>query len=216
MNNILFLDIETVAEKPSYDYLDDRWKALWQKKSGVDSNLWSASYKAKAALYPEFAKIVCVSVGKLVPDGSFVTESFASYDELEILTLFRMLLEEEKFQILCAHNGKAFDFPFIAKRLTKYGQKVPRILSQAGKKPWEITNIDTMEMWNMGVFGSKTSLDTLCAFFNIPSPKDEIDGGDVHGLYYGDDPFSNIKIATYCEKDVKALYEVYKRINSKL
>jgi len=223
MQNILFLDIETVAEKESYDHLDDRWKKLWDKKVGpelssnsISSNL---SYKTKAALYPEFSKICCISVGKLVPDGTFVTRSFASLDETEILTLFCMLLEEEKnLTILCAHNGKSFDFPFIAKRLMKYGLKVPNILKQAGKKPWEIYNIDTMEQWGMGVFGSKTSLDTLCAFFDISSPKDEIDGSMIHDLFHGITK-TNMgwsameQIKKYCEKDVVALYEVYNRIN---
>lgn len=223
MQHILFIDIETVAEQPSYDLLKDHWKKLWDKKVGpeLSANMISKqlTYTSKAALYPEFARICCISVGKVAPDGSFVTRSFTSIDEAEILTLFCLLLEEEKnISTLCAHNGKSFDFPFIAKRLMKYGLKVPNILKQIGKKPWEIYNLDTMEQWSMGAFGSKTSLDTLCAFFDIPSPKDEIDGSVIHDLFHN---LSNTNmgwsaiemIKKYCEKDVVALYEVYKRIN---
>jgi predicted PolB exonuclease-like 3'-5' exonuclease len=74
------------------------------------------------------------------------------------------------------------------------------LLNTAGKKPWEIKLLDTMELWKFGDYKSYTSLELLAASFGIPTPKDDIDGSKVWTVYWNDKDLERIKI--YCEKDV--------------
>ena len=85
---------------------------------------------------------------------------------------------------LCAHNGKEFDFPFIARRTLINKLQLPKLLDIAGKKPWEANHLDTMQLWRFGDFKNYTSIKLLAALFNIPTPKDDIDGSQVANVYY--------------------------------
>ena len=69
----------------------------------------------------------------------------------------------------------------------------------AGKKPWEINHLDTMELWRFGDYKNYTSIKLLAALFDIPTPKDDIDGSQVAGVYYQEKDLERIKI--YCQKD---------------
>jgi DNA polymerase elongation subunit (family B) len=119
------------------------------------------------------------------------------------------LQERRRSLALCAHNGKEFDFPYLARRMLILGMKIPDILNVAGKKPWEVPFIDTMEMWKFGDRKSYTSLELLAALFDIPTPKDDIDGSQVAGVYYKEKDLE--RIAHYCEKDVVTTARVYQR-----
>jgi hypothetical protein len=73
-------------------------------------------------------------------------------------------------------------------------------LNIAGKKPWEIQHVDTMELWRFGDYKNFTPLNLLASIFNIPSPKDDMNGSDVWSVYWCD---KNMKrIVEYCQKDV--------------
>jgi hypothetical protein len=50
----------------------------------------------------------------------------------------------------------------------------------------------------------------LCHVFKIPTPKDDITGADVARVYYEETDLP--RIATYCEKDVVALIQLYLRM----
>jgi len=115
--------------------------------------------------------------------------------------------------LMCAHNGKEFDFPFMARRILINGMRLPEILNMAGKKPWEILHIDTMQLWKFGDFKSFTSLELLTALFDIPTPKDDITGADVGRVYYEEDDLD--RIAIYCEKDVLAIIQLMLRLQGK-
>ncbi|MCF6185529.1 MAG: ribonuclease H-like domain-containing protein, partial [Bacteroidales bacterium] len=113
------------------------------------------------------------------------------------------------YKYLCAHNGKEFDYPYIARRMLINGIKLPEILNLAGKKPWEINHLDTLELWKFGDYKHYTSLELLTAILNIPTPKDDIDGSMVAEIYYKE---KNLKrIAVYCEKDVVAVTQLFLR-----
>jgi hypothetical protein len=107
---------------------------------------------------------------------------------------------------LCAHNGKEFDFPYIARRMLINGIKLPTILDVAGKKPWEVMFLDTLELWKFGDYKNYTSLNLLTHIFNIPTPKDDIDGSMVADVYWKDKDLQ--RIVTYCEKDVLAVVQL--------
>ncbi|HNV53048.1 MAG TPA: 3'-5' exonuclease, partial [Tenuifilaceae bacterium] len=99
-------------------------------------------------------------------------------------------------------------FPYIARRMLITGVEIPDILDVAGKKPWEVKTLDTMELWKFGDYKHYTSLNLLTFVFNIPSPKDDIDGSQVAGCYYNGELE---RIVTYCEKDVLAVAQLLLR-----
>ncbi|MFV0304328.1 MAG: ribonuclease H-like domain-containing protein, partial [Moheibacter sp.] len=114
--------------------------------------------------------------------------------------------------ILCAHNGKEFDFPFMARRMLINGIELPSILNLQGKKPWEIPHLDTMELWKFGDYKHYTSLNLLANVLEIPTPKDDIDGSQVATVYYKEENIERIK--TYCEKDVLTVAQIFRKFRN--
>ena len=208
LEKVLFLDIETVPCSVNFEDLDDNFQQLWIEKTAwqrKDEYSPGEYYKLKAGVMAEFAKIICISVGYLFlekKENHFRIKSFYGDDEKQILSDFNSLLNTEfykKHHQLCAHNGKEFDFPFIARRTLINGLALPKLLDIAGKKPWEINHLDTMELWRFGDYKNYTSIKLLAALFDIPTPKDDIDGSQVAGVYYQEKDLERIKI--YCQKD---------------
>ncbi|MDO9274180.1 MAG: 3'-5' exonuclease [Lutibacter sp.] len=219
--NILFLDIETVPEVENFSELSEEkqelfaQKTAYQRKEEVTSN----EFYERAGIWAEFGKIVCISVGYFVNFNSknrtFRVTSFYGDDETVILNGFKKLLEShfnKPEHILCAHNGKEFDFPYIARRMIINQIALPEKLNLFGKKPWEIGHLDTMEMWKFGDYKHYTSLKLLTLILNIPSPKDDISGSEVCGVYYKEKDVA--RIAIYCEKDTIAVAQLLLRFNN--
>lgn len=202
ITNVLFLDVETAPLVYKYKDLSEKMKPLWDSKFRYQQTETPETLYKKAGIYAEFAKIICISVGYF-NEGTFRVKSFYGDDEKEILEAFSALLNKHfnrKEHLLCAHNGKEFDFPFLCRRMLINGVKLPKTLNLAGKKPWEVQHIDTMELWKFGDYKNFTSLNLLAHIFNIPTPKDDIDGSDVARVYWEE---KNIqRIVTYCQKDV--------------
>jgi DNA polymerase elongation subunit (family B) len=214
--DILFLDIETVPCSSSFEEFTPAMQLLWDKKSAVirKENQSARDVFQKAGIYAEFGKIICISAGMIKdrnPYG-FRLKSFFGDDEKAILMGFSDLLERSakgRELNLCAHNGKEFDYPYIARRMVINGIRIPEILDLAGKKPWEVKLLDTMELWKFGDFKSYTSLDLLSQVLGIPSPKDDIDGSMVAETYWKEHDIN--RIAKYCEKDVLTVAQVILR-----
>ncbi len=214
VEDVLFLDIETVPAVLSYKQLDPSMQTLWDKKS---CQFRTAGQNAgdvyeRAGIYSEFGKIICISVGVIKEKNpiSFRLKSFYGDDERKLLSDFTVMLlkftRTNSEAILCAHNGKEFDYPYIARRMIINGLAIPGILDNAGKKPWEIKLLDTMDLWKFGDYKNYTSLDLLTSVLGIPTPKDDIDGSMVSGIYYGENNIE--RIVHYCEKDVLAIARV--------
>ncbi len=201
---ILFLDIETVPMVQSYDRLPEPFRKLWDRKAEFLARTpddTSRNLFGRAGIYAEFGKIVCISVGFMY-NREFRIKSFYGDDELELLKEFSELLNRyynQRDQLLCAHNGKEFDFPYLARRMLINGLPLPHIINMAGKKPWEIPHLDTLELWKFGDFKSYTSLELLAAVFGIPTPKDDIDGSQVASVYYEEGDLD--RIVQYCQRD---------------
>jgi 3'-5' exonuclease len=214
LENILFLDIETVPSNPDFSALDQRMLKLWEKKcERIRQNETDTpgSLYGRAGIYAEFGKIICISVGSFRKD-EFRLKSFASDDEPTLLLDFARLLKtyyNRQEHILCAHNGKEFDFPYMARRMLINGIKVPAILDLAGKKPWEVNHLDTMELWKFGDFKNYTSLELLAAVFDIQTPKDDIDGSMVGEVYWQEHDLK--RIVSYCCKDVLTVAQIIRR-----
>jgi 3'-5' exonuclease len=213
---ILFLDIETVPLSPSFDTLDTAIQTLWDKKSAhfrAETQSPRDVYQ-RAGIYAEFGKIICISVGLLKDKNpyGFRLKSFFSEDEKLILTEFSdMLIKYTKNRkiLLCAHNGKEFDYPYIARRMIINELIIPAILDNAGKKPWEVKLLDTMELWKFGDYKNYTSLELLSSILGIQSPKDDIDGSMVADIFWKERDLK--RIVRYCEKDVLAVAQILLR-----
>ncbi|MCU4177533.1 3'-5' exonuclease [Carboxylicivirga sp. N1Y90] len=214
--DVLFLDIETVPDQPSFADISPEMQALWDKKSQYFRNdeESAAEVYGRAGIYAEFGKIVCISVGIIViRDGKriFRLKSFAGVDEAALLKEFKQMLEHRAnaSKNMCGHNAREFDFPFIARRMLIHGIKLPKVLDVAGKKPWEVKFLDTLDLWKFGDYKHYTSLNLLTTIFNIPSPKDDIDGSQVAAVFYEERDVD--RIARYCEKDVLATAQLFLR-----
>ena len=220
LTKILFLDIETVPQFPNFSVLDDKTKQLYSQKTKFlqkDNTITPDELYERAGIYAEFGKIICISVG-YIHEGNLGEQirlkSFSNEEEEILLKEFVKLLEEnQQFSILCGHNAKEFDFPYICRRLLIHGITLPTVLDIAGKKPWEISHLDTMELWKFGDYKAYTSLALLCHIFQIPTPKDDISGEDVARVYYEEKNLERIKI--YCEKDVVALIQLLRKMMGK-
>ena len=220
LQNILFLDIETVSQQPSFDQLPEEWKELWTRKAEIllrnkeDETI--ESIYSRAAIYAEFGKIVCISCGFLQGGGDekkLVLKSFYGDDEKTLLRgfsdmLLKWTVESSKF--LCAHNGKEFDFPYLCRRMVVNGVTIPTILHLHGRKPWESSHLDTMDLWKFGDFKNYTSLNLLAHTLGAPTSKDDIDGSMVGEVYWREGNLP--RIVTYCQKDVITLAQVYLRL----
>jgi 3'-5' exonuclease len=235
LEKVLFLDIETIPQVSKFSEWDEQSKQLFLKKNNTSFQKISASeeaknltkeeiceevFKATGGIQSEFGKIICISVGFVHEKYSgkeIRLKSFYHDDEETLLKQFISLVQESpKFNILCGHNAKEFDIPYICRRILINGLKLPEILNIAGKKPWEINHLDTLELWKFGDYKAYTSLALLCHVFNIPTPKDDISGADVARVYYENDKdvYSSglERVKTYCEKDVVALIQLFLRM----
>ncbi len=216
---ILFLDIETVPQAYQFEQLDDKSKALFEAKNRFQISPEKSIeqiFDERGGILAEFGKIVCISVGMLHEGSqgkSIRLKSFYHDDEETLLKQFKRLLEDHyntPYHVLCGHNSKEFDIPYICRRMLINGLALPNILQISGKKPWEINHIDTMELWKFGDYKSYTSLSLLCHVMGIPTPKDDISGADVARVYYEENDLQRIMV--YCEKDVVALIQLYLRL----
>jgi predicted PolB exonuclease-like 3'-5' exonuclease len=217
LNHILFLDIETVPEEAHFHSLDDEMKTLWEHKTQYQrkDDFSPEEFYDRAGIWAEFGKIVCVSVGYFVVKGDIRNFRVTSFfgDEKKILRDFNNLLNNHFNQaqhILCGHNAKEFDIPFLARRMIINQIPIPNKLNLFGKKPWEIPHLDTLELWKFGDYKHFTSLKLMCKILGIPSSKGDIDGSQVGHVYYIEKDID--RIVTYCEKDTIAVAQIFLRL----
>lgn len=227
LRKTLILDIETASMVESFDKLDKRHQSFWRKKSRrftpiheypLSEEELYALYEEKAAIFAEFSKVICISVGifSIEEDDihQFRIKSFYGDDERDILDQFSALLQDHYYDkyhhSLAGHNLKEFDIPFLCRRTIIHELSLPNLLRISGLRPWQTPHlIDTIERWKFGDYKHYSSLDLLCSVLNIPSPKDKMDGSEVNQAYW-DGRIDDIK--NYCEKDLVATARVFLRL----
>jgi len=226
LHKILFLDIETVGISSNYDNLKKDYPELhfqfinyldWFRKRFPEDEGKSVDeiFVNRAALVPEFSKIVCVSVGFVDPKGEIKKQTFFNSDEGQLLKDVNTLLNrvDKLGFVLCGHNLKNFDIPVLAKRMLINSILPSSILPSYDTKPWEIKAIDTKEIWQYGQFGAISSLELMCVSLGIESSKNmEVTGNKVHNSFWNENKYQEIQ--DYCEKDVEVLINVVKKIMS--
>ena len=216
LDHILFLDIETVPEHEYYHTLDAELQGLWETKTQYQrkDEIDPETFYERAGIWAEFGKIVCISAGYFTHKGDIRNFRVTSFfgEEKKILLDFANLLNNHFGQaqhLLCGHNAKEFDIPFIARRMIIHQVALPAKLNLFGKKPWEIPHLDTLELWKFGDYKHFTSLKLLTKILGIPSPKGDIDGSQVAQVYYVEKDID--RIVTYCEKDTIAVAQLFLR-----
>ena len=218
--NLLVLDIETVRSHKEYEDMPERLRLQWDRKANFlksdDQDTPKELFEDRGGIFAEFGQVVSISVGFFTytgPELSLRIKGFYGDDEKNLLEEFNDLLN--KFDpsklILCAHNGKEFDFPYLCRRMLVNNVKLPAVLDIAGKKPWEVNHLDTMEMWKFGDRKNFTSLELLAALFDIPTSKESIDGSMVSTVYYEEDDLKTI--SEYCNRDVLVTAQLLLRLN---
>lgn len=221
LQNILFLDIETVPEVELFADLSPEMQELYALKTQYQrkDEVTPEEFYHRAGIWAEFGKIICISVGYFVDrDGKnqLRVTSFYGDDEAKLLTDFKNLLDthfNQNKHLLCAHNGKEFDFPYIARRMVINKIDLPNKLNLFGKKPWEVPHLDTLDLWKFGDYKHYTSLKLLTAILGIPSPKQDIDGSEVANVYYQEKNLP--RIVEYCERDTVAVAQLLLRFLNK-
>ena len=217
LSHILFLDIETVPQEQDFQLLNEDVQQLYEEKTRYQrkGEIPAEEFYSHAGIWAEFGKIVCISVGYFTykrGERQFRTTSYIG-EEVQILRDFSNLILNHFNRgehLLCGHNAKEFDFPYIARRMIIHRLKVPGKLNLIGKKPWEVPHLDTMELWKFGDYKHYTSLKLLAHILEIPSPKDDINGADVARVYYEEKDVE--RIARYCEKDVITVAQIFLRL----
>ena len=217
LNNILFLDIETVPEEENFNSLDAEMQSLWDLKTQYQrkDGFTAEEFYDRAGIWAEFGKIICISVGYFTIKGDIRNFRVTSFfgEEKKILKDFNNLLSNhfnQPFHLLCGHNAKEFDIPFLARRMIINQIAIPEKLNLFGKKPWEIPHLDTLELWKFGDYKHFTSLKLLTKILGIPSPKGDIDGSQVAHVFYVEKDID--RIVTYCEKDTIAVAQIFLRL----
>lgn len=210
VGSIIFLDIETVSlvknlkkNTPLYD----SWEYKMERSKGItDMHELKKTYKEHSTLYPEFSRVFCVSIGRIV-DGELKVMSYYDDDEADLLEKVGNILDiysSKRKAKLAGHSIKGFDIPFLMRRMIINGIPVPEILDVSGLKPWEIDLIDTYELWRGSAYNS-AGLVNITTAMGLPTPKSDITGKDVNAAFHKG---QRKRIVEYCERDVLAVANI--------
>ncbi|NRA77283.1 MAG: ribonuclease H-like domain-containing protein [Pseudoalteromonas sp.] len=208
--NLLFFDIETapiVKELEPDTPLYDSWEYKVNKDGDLEESDIIKLYSKEASLYPEFAKIVCIVLGKIVK-GEIVLITYDHEDEVELLKQFAKKLDTLPKDTLVGFANKIFDTPFICKRMILNGIEPDGRIDSSGLKPWEVSEIDLAEVWKLTSI-TRASLINVATAFGLSSPKDDISGADV-GRVYWNEPNGLKRISEYCSKDVSTTINIFR------
>jgi hypothetical protein len=223
IEEILFIDIETATAVPNYSDLKPGIQEQWIRKTksfalkNGEEKTPADFFQEKAAIFAEFGRVVCVGLGCFLKENGqwkFKMKSITADDEKTLLLNFSKALERftslHKKAKFCGHNIKEFDIPFLCRRMLVNGLELPPIMQLNGMKPWEIPHIDTLELWRFGDYKHYISLALLAEIFNIPSPKDDIDGSMVSAVFWNEK--NTERISQYCLKDVFTTAKVFLKL----
>jgi 3'-5' exonuclease len=222
LENLLFIDIETVPQQPVFTNLPEEWQKLWIEKVQWQLPEHTTSeqfYSQRAGIMAEFAKIICISMGYFRRDAKLLQlriKSFYGDDEKQLLdSMLEALKELEAVNnrwSFTGHNIREFDIPFLCRRLLVNGIAIPHYLDFQNMKPWDVNMLDTFQYWRFGDYKNFTSLNLLAATLGVPSPKDDMDGSMVADVYYKQHDL--LRIVNYCQKDVITVANIVRRFKN--
>jgi len=216
ISNLLFFDIETCGNYPDYATFmekDPDGASIWEKKWNLyhkkEFTTAAESYQNRVSIYPEFGRIVCLSYG-IHRNGETTIKTISDENENNMMKLIYQLFVHAGAKCLrpTGWNVKQFDIPWIQRKLMMHGIEIPDIIDTNEKKPWEVSTFDLKQLWR-GFSTFDCTFEEATYAMNVPSPKDDIDGSQVHSEYWK----GNIdRIKSYCEKDVIAMIQLAQKI----
>jgi len=218
---LLFWDMECVKNSKKLDPKSkeyEQWKYTKRDRETEEylpDDKLSELYDKTAALNPIFGKVVCISVGMILPNNTAKIRAFTG-EETGIIQDFFKVTGSKSINRLVGFNTTKFDSPYISKRALINGIKIPDPISTYGKKPWDLENVhlDLMDVWKGHSFYSD-SLSNIAYALGLPNPKDDLKGSEVSDLYWKN-PKKNIeKIADYCNGDVLTTINIFLTLQGK-
>lgn len=213
----LFFKFDTVPMVASFESNSEKAKDLWssfcksnfafQLKEGATlESLW----KEKASFYPEFSKIVSMSLGYLEEDGDGIklkVKSFTSKKEAEVIDFFDSVASRTgKFFYSASYSMSRFDQPYLLKKHIFHSKLIPLIIDSRNKKPWEILGVDISSLLGNSQYNS--SLDLISTVLNLGYTQ-PIKGEQVADTFYVDNNLD--LIAQKSNADLIAAVKVYLR-----
>jgi 3'-5' exonuclease len=218
MEDLFFFDIETCGQYRDYNTFlleDPRGSELFRKK--FIKNEWDKKYESidkayleNASIISSYGRICCISFGYMDMNKEKRISSYWGPDEKNIVNSFNEWLkkiERKKFK-LCGFRILYFDIPWILHKLHKYDIIPADIIYPYSKKPWDMRIVDLADDWK-GKFAWNGTFDESLYELGLPSPKDEINGSEVH-RYYHDGMYDTIK--KYCKKDVASCIDMAEKM----
>lgn len=216
---LVFIDIETVPQEASLSNLSVPMQQLWEKKAALLSSFQDEPirFEERGGIYAEFGKIICIGLGYFVQldqQWQLRVKTLSSHDEHHLLEQFTaqcQALFKTPDRIFCGHNIREFDIPYICRRYLVQQLSMPLHLRELQrKKPWENPMLDTLQYWKFGEYKHFVSVELLATILGIPTPKDDIFGGDVAQVYWQEDNLQ--RIVNYCNKDIVTVAQLYLRL----
>jgi predicted PolB exonuclease-like 3'-5' exonuclease len=206
LKSCLFFDIETCGNYSSYQEFqkaDPEGAHIWEKKSHrMSYGSPEEGYTNKVSLFPEFGRIVCLSYG-VWKNGEIAVNTIIDPNENVMIKYIANLFHKAGSNGLVptGWNIKNFDIPWVQRKLAMHGLMVPNSISTFEKKPWDVNIFDMKEMWK-SFSNLDVTFEEAAYVMGIPTPKDDIDGSQVHEEFWKG---NTERIQTYCEKDVKTM-----------
>lgn len=216
---LLFFDIETAPIVPALELdtqLFDSW-AYKVNKDGkmsndeiIESFVSGTDKMPSAGIFPEFSRIVCIVVGKIVK-GEVHFIKLTDFDEAKLLKKFNDVLERNIKDRLVGFVNIAFDAPFIYKRMLIKGVTPHDKIDSSGLKPWDVVDIDLAMEWKGNSY-DRASLLNVSTALGLPSPKSDISGAQVGMVYWTQGDKGLDRIVDYCVRDVLATVNVFRKM----
>lgn len=218
----LYLDIETA---PEYEVLPagagyDGYAQFWEKFAAArglyvpegdvvaDVDALANSYVEHAGLYAEFGQVICIALGYF-NDGDTKLRVLQRDGRDEDVLLSEFVEMCKKATMLCAYNGKNFDFPFLARRMLFNRVELPRQLRILHLKPWETQLIDPVDIYRGTQYRHTITHELLCWKLGIKCKTDGLRGSDV-GRMYWEGKYE--AIGKYAQEDVFSLMQQHQRL----
>lgn len=218
--DLLMIDIETVPQVPAFNNLSAEWQKLFFDKISKmmpENQTVEDTYRQKAGILAEFAKVICISTAFFYEDkgGNLCLKIKSIYgdDEATVISEFNELVnrfaQRNRNFRFAGHNIREFDIPFLCRRMLVNGITLPPSFQIQGAKPWEINMLDTLQWWKFGDYKNYISLHLLANVLGIPTSKSDIDGSMVQDVYYLEHDLK--RIVEYCQRDVIVVAQVIQR-----
>lgn len=206
---ILYINCQTVGKVFSFDELSDDDQILFQNKLSFNekSELWLK----ECSLYPEFSKIITITIGYINSKNELKTKQLKGDEKVILNDLFEILQKND--YTLCGLKVKSWLIPYLYRKYIYNNLPIPKtILSFLNSKPWEIKHIDIYEMMGLN-YNTPITLDLILKNCNLPYNLTKLSGSDIHTTYYLS-PDEHDKIYDKSEYVIKSIDRIFNYLNS--